>query len=189
MRTPRHFILRFIDALEKRHTHTQKPIGQEKREKESGTGSILYLETKEYVKSVKDGNCPVEVALSAYKWPVRSAVVASLCVAFESKNVRRVFHSGRYVELLKKFMSVSVKSLQVRSDFVGLRRDIVTIAQRGKYPLSPKQINPRAVEEALLQLTRCLKWLCENKSGCPQAVRPHLARLVASLYTSGFAEL
>lgn len=175
----RHCVLRFIDQLEKKHTHT-KQTPQKKTPSDSG--SILLLSERTYRKAVSAGGCPVEEALARYEWPVRSAVVASLSVAFSSKRVRDAFRASS--EVIQQFMNAAVEALGVSYDYRQRRRELARLYYRGDYKIKPKVINPRSVVRAFKALTRCLRWLC-GRGGCPEAVKPHLARLVSSLYVSG----
>lgn len=182
----RHCVLRFIDELEKnlakkqekKHTHTEQTP---QKKTPSNSGSILLMSEKSYRQAVRAGRCPVEEALARYEWPVRSAVVASLSVAFSSKRVRAAFRASSDVQ---QFMNAAVEALRVSYDYRQKRRELGQLYYRGDYEIKPKMIQPRAVVRALRALTRGLHWL-NGRGGCPEAVRPHLARLVTSLYTSG----
>lgn len=174
----RHCVLRFIDELEKKHTHTKHTP---EKKTPSDSGSILLLSERTFRKAVKAGGCPVKEALSRYEWPVRSAVVASLAVAFSSKRVREVFRGS---EEIQHFINAAVEALRLSCDYRTKRRDLARLYYRGEYQIKPKMIDANSVVRALRALTRCLRWL-GGRGGCPEAVRPHLARLVTSLYTSG----
>ncbi len=120
-------------------------------------------------------------ALSRYEWPVRSAVVASLSVAFSSKRVREVFRGS---DEIQHFINAAVEALRVSCEHRQKCRDLASLYYRGDYKIKPKMIDANSVVRALRALTRCLHWL-SGRGGCPEAVRPHLARLVTSLYVSG----
>ncbi len=104
-----------------------------------------------------------------------------MSVAFSSKRVREVFRGS---EEIQRFINAAVEALRVSCDYRQKRRELARLYYRGDYKIKPKMIDANSVVRALRALTRCFRWL-SGRGGCPEAVRPHLARLVSSLYVNG----
>lgn len=157
----------------------------------SGAGSALWLSSPAVVSAVASGACPVSLALSVFRWPVRSAVLWALASALGSRSFR-VSPS-----LLGAFVSAGLSALGWRFSSgrgvpagVGRGRAVSSFLLRRVAP-SPACVSAwagsasfsvSAVVSALRSLVRCLGWLASRSAGrvsCPPALRPALAACVS----------
>lgn len=162
----------------------------------SGAGSVLWLSSPAVVSAVRSGACPLSLALRVFRWPVRSAVLWSLCGALASLRVSVGGWAGVPRGLLASFVRAALRALGWRFSAVRSVPWRVRGAFRGSAVASflsvravawPSLVSAwggsaswsvSAVVSALRSLVRCLSWLSARSGGrvsCPPALRGVLA--------------
>lgn len=160
----------------------------------SGAGSVLWLASPAVVSAVAGGACPVSLALSVFRWPVRSAVLWSLWAGLLRSRVGGF--SGVPSGVLSSFLREALRALGWRfsasrgvpprfsrscvvRDFLRLRFGVAPVSALAF--LRPSvSFSSSAVVSGLRSVSRCLAWLSARSAGrvsCPPALRPALASL------------
>lgn len=157
----------------------------------SVSGSLLFLSSPAFVSAVSSGRCPVSVALSVFRWPLRSAVLGSLVRVLASRFVRSVVSSSPSVRSAARgFARVAVSALGFsvsgRFSSPACSRFLARLAVSSPVPPSfwCSGVSSGALLRAFRSLSSCLRWLSARAPfgrACPPALRPLLARLVWSL--------
>ena len=142
------------------------------------SGSRLFLKDRRFHAVLSAKACPVTYLLGVYKWPVRSAVLLTLCRIFLSKPYALRLIPRRIRE---DFVKVAAKSL-------GQGKSAISIFQRERIkfddvPMLSGVASVEGVTSAFKSLTRCLNWL-NHRNGCPGALRGSLGLLGALVLLS-----
>lgn len=143
----------------------------------SCSGSVLLLSSPSFVSAVLGGACPVSLSLACFRWPLRSAVVGSLCVAGRCGVFSRVPRSVLAGVLASCCLSLGFR-LPVSG---GLWGRLASVWGGGVPPLPawvgcPVVFSVPAVVRGLVAVGRCCSWVA-RRGGCPPAVRPLVACL------------
>lgn len=162
-------------------------------------GSRLFLSSSLFLRPVAAGRCPVSVCLSAFGgWPVRSAVLLSLCRVLSSFRVwsalwpSPAFRRARLACLRAGWRALGLPALRGLAGSGGVSPAVwwrvcrfVPVVPSGLVPsFFVVGVSSRAVVSALSSLARCLRWLVSRSSAlvpCPPALVPALSALVRAL--------
>lgn len=159
----------------------------------SGGGSALWLSSPEVARAVAGGACPVSLACSVFRWPVRSAVLWALWPALLRVGVGGL--DGVPVGVLAGFVREALRALGWRFSpargvppFSRLFSPVVVDFLRVRCGVAPSPVaswlspsvsfSSSGVCSALRSVSRCLAWLSARSGGrvsCPPALRPALA--------------
>lgn len=155
-------------------------------------GSLLFVSSPVFLSAVASGRCPVALSLRSFsRWPLRSAVLASLVRVLASPRVRAFVASPACRPAVRSFCVAALASLGFGVSGRFLSRFSAAsafLAVRSLPGLVPPffcvGVSSRAVVAALSSLARCLRWLGRRSSSlvfCPPALRPLVARLASVL--------
>ena len=151
----------------------------------SCAGSALFLQSKEFLRLVAAGQCPIKLCLAVYHWPVRSALLLVLTRVCQSPKALAAVDKDILDDFTRAALAAlgySVSGRYRRADQQNLLSFLDHFPANVPVPVISGRVSAVALASAFSALARSLHWLSNRSAvagcACPPALRGSLARLV-----------